>query len=320
VLAGTVRVIDNAATSGTARTVHVRNLTFIVNPAAGPCRRRSRRLIEQLSHACPDGEILVTDSPGQARRWAADRAAREDLGIIAVGGDGTVHEVVNGLMGGRAMLGVLPVGSGNDFAKMLDSPRDVESAVPWFRETTPRRADVGEVILMLADGSQRQHHFINGLGLGLEAAVAASARNARYLKGFARYLAAALWHLARFKPVQMQITDEAGQHSGRQFLVAIGNGRCAGGRFRLTPDALIDDGLLDICRVDSLSRIRLLGILPTVLWGGHGRFGDVHLSRTRAITIRCPENCMVHADGEMLAEDAVEIRVRVLPGVLPVLG
>ena len=240
--------------------------------------------------------------------------------MIAVGGDGTVHEVVNGLAGGRAMLGVLPLGSGNDFAKMLSSPSDPERAVAWFREARHRFCDVGEVTLARADGTCERHWFINGLGVGLEAVVANSARNARYLKGFARYLAAALWHLATYKPPHMEIRADAREWSGQQFLVAVGNGCCAGGRFRLTPDARIDDGLLDVCRVDSLSRWRLLRILPSVLSGRHTRFEDVRMSQVTAIDIGCAKGCMVHADGEVLAGDAVGIRVRVMPGVLPMLG
>ncbi len=298
----------------------MRKLTFIVNPAAGPCRRRTQQLFDRLCDLCPNDEVLATETPGQARRWAAERAGHENLAVIAVGGDGTVHEVGNGLIGGRAMLGVLPVGSGNDFAKMLTSPHDPEGAVAWFRDADHRFCDVGEVTLTRADGGRERHRFINGLGLGLEAVVANSARNARYLKGFARYLAAALWHLPTYKPPHMQIRGDAGACSGRQFLVAIGNGCCAGGRFRLTPDARIDDGLLDVCRVDTLSRLRLLRILPTVLSGRHTRFHDVRMSQVASIDIDCPDGCMVHADGEVLAGDAVEIRVRVLPGILPLLG
>ncbi len=277
-------------------------------------------MVNRLRDLCPDDEVMVTETPGQARRWAAERAGDADLAVIAVGGDGTVHEVGNGLVGGQAMLGVLPLGSGNDFAKMLTSPRDPERAVAWFREEECRLCDVGEVTLTHADGSCERHRFINGLGIGLEAAVADSARNARYLKGFARYMAAALWHLATYKPPHMQIRWGDVDCSGRQFLVAVGNGCCAGGRFRLTPDARIDDGLLDVCRVDSLSRWRLLRILPSVLSGRHTRFDEVRMSQVSSIDIGCPDGCMVHADGEVLTGDAVGIRVRVLPGVLPILG
>jgi len=298
----------------------LRKLTFIVNPAAGPCRHRMRQMLDRLRELCPDGEVLVSETSGQARHWAAERAGHSDRAVIAVGGDGTVHEVGNGLVGGRAMLGVLPVGSGNDFSKMLASPRDPESAVTWFRGAARRYSDVGEVTLTRADGRRERHRFINGLGLGLEAVVANSARNARYLKGFARYLAAALWHLAVYQPPCLRVRGDDDAGCRRQFIVAIGNGCCAGGRFRLTPDARIDDGMLDVCRVDTLSRLRLLRILPTVLGGRHARFREVRMSQVTTIDIDCPDGCMVHADGEVLAGDAVEIRVRVLPGVLPLLG
>jgi diacylglycerol kinase (ATP) len=298
----------------------VRHLTFIINPVAGSSCQRRKRWAARIAELCPEAEVLVTEDAGQARGWARERSEQEGRGIIAVGGDGTVHEVGNGLIGGKAALGVLPVGSGNDFFKMLASPRDLEQALPWFQQASPRYCDVGRVEILHEDDHRSEHHFINGLGIGLEAMVADSARRARLLNGFSRYLVAALWHLATYVPPRMHIHSGPNEIEARQFLVAIGNGCCAGGRFRLTPDACIDDGLLDVCRVDTLSRLRLLRILPTVISGRHGRFAEVQMDQVKEISIRCPAGCMVHADGEMLATDAVEIRVRVRPGVLPVLG
>lgn len=273
-----------------------------------------------LTDLCPQAEILVTQTADQARMWASERAADERRGVIAVGGDGTVHEVGNGLVGGKAAFGVLPLGSGNDFVKMLASPREPDQAVAYFQQAAVRRCDVGHVAIFRQGGHVEEHHFINGLGIGLEAIVANSARRARYLKGFSRYLAAALWHLTTYRPPHMQVSMGAERFESRQFLIAIGNGCCAGGRFRLTPDAGIDDGLLDICRVETLSRLRLLRILPSVLSGRHGRFDEIRMSQTESINVRCPAGTMVHADGEMLEQQAVEIRVRVKPGVLGVLG
>lgn len=298
----------------------MRELSFIINPAAGPCRRRGQRVAERLADLCPQAEILVTQTADQARHWAFERAGDAGRGVIAVGGDGTVHAVGNGLVGGKAALGVLPLGSGNDFVKMLTSPREPEQAVAYFQQAAVRYCDVGQVVIVEADGGQESFHFINGLGVGLEAVVANSARRARYLKGFARYLVAALWHLTTYQAPNMKVQMGGEEFESRQFLIAIGNGCCAGGRFRLTPRARVDDGLLDTCRVDTLSRWRLLRILPTVLSGRHDRFNEVRMDQVEAITITCPSGTMVHADGEMLSEHAVEIRVQVCPGVLPVVG
>lgn len=240
--------------------------------------------------------------------------------MVAVGGDGTVHEVANGLVGGRAMLGVVPLGSGNDFFKMLRSPRDIEQAVAYFAEARVRECDVGRVRIDHADGRSEQTHFINGLGLGLEAAVADTARKSRWIKGFPRYLVAALWHVANYSPPRMHVRCREFELDARQFLIAVGNGCCAGGRFRLTPHASIDDGRLDVCRVETRSRLRLLRILPSVFSGSHGRFREVSLTQTRGLHIDCPEGCMVHADGEILAREAVELDVEVLPGRLRLLG
>ncbi|MFW5927226.1 MAG: diacylglycerol/lipid kinase family protein [Wenzhouxiangella sp.] len=298
----------------------MRKLTFIVNPVAGGRRQRAGelRLIRQLREAASDAEILVTERPGQALDWARERRWDDERVVVAAGGDGTVHEVGGGLIGGRAALGVLPVGSGNDFAKMLDTPADPGRAVEFFHRAEVRACDVGEVRIGHRDGRQTQHYFLNGLGIGYEAVVADAAARARLLSGAARYVVAALWHLVAYRPPSMTLKLGESTHEGPMFLVAVGNGRCAGGRFYLTPGAVIDDGLLDVCFTQTTAVPKLLRRLLAVFRGRHGRFSDIATERTEALEIACAEGCMAHADGELLARRAVRMEVRVLPGVLPV--
>lgn len=300
----------------------MRKLTFILNPASGGRRQSDGEppLARQLAALAPDAEVLVTARPGQARAWASERSGEKDRAVIAVGGDGTVHEVGGGLIGGRAVLGVLPVGSGNDFAKVLETPHDLASAVQMFAGAEARACDAGEVIVETAGGRQARHHFVNGLGMGYEAVVADAAARARVLRGFARYLVAALWKLATYRAPSMTVVLNSQSIEGRMFMLAVGNGRCAGGRFYLTPEASISDGLFDVCYTQSTSVLRVLRILPTTLQGRHERFPDVHTTRTKSLEIACPEGCMVHADGELLARRATRLSIRLLPGALRVLG
>lgn len=299
----------------------VRKLTFIVNPVAGGRRQRAREqpLIRNLCRLAPEAEVLVTERPGQAFEWARERRWDADRIVVAVGGDGTVHEIGGGLIGGRASLAVMAAGSGNDFSKMLDTPDDPAAAVAYFESAEARPCDVGEVRIEHLDGRQSQHYFLNGLGIGYEAVVADAAARARVLRGVARYVVAALWHLVAFRPPVMTMDVSDRKVDGPMFLVAIGNGRCAGGRFYLTPEAVIDDGMFDICYTQTTSIPRLLRRLVAVFGGRHGRFNDIHMTRTDALTATCPEGCMAHADGELLARRATRLEVRVLPGVLPVL-
>jgi diacylglycerol kinase (ATP) len=298
-----------------------RQVCFIVNPVSGGRSGRvDHPLARQLRELRPDAELLLTARAGEATELARARSMREDLLVIAVGGDGTVHEVAAGLVGGRALMGVIPVGSGNDFAKMLASPKSAEAALAWFEQAQVRACDVGKLRIEQADGLISEGHFINSLGIGFEAVVAASAARARVFKGFSRYLVAALRHLVSYRAPHMLIRYKDQLIDQRQFLVALGNGRCAGGGFMLTPGAKIDDGLLELCRADAMSLPRLLMILPCVFSGRHGRFRGVHMARVERISIDCPEGCMVHADGEIVAERAVGIEVSLHRGGLSLLG
>lgn len=299
----------------------VRKLAFIVNPVAGGRRQRAGELplIRTLRRLAPDAEVLVTERPGQAFEWARERRWDGERVVVAVGGDGTVHEVGGGLIGGRAALAVMAVGSGNDFAKMLETPAEPAAAIDFFQRTRARSCDVGEVGIEHADGRRTRHYFLNGLGIGYEAVVADAAARARVLRGVARYVVAALWHLVAYRSPALRLDVPGRSISGPMFLVAIGNGRCAGGRFYLTPDAVIDDGCLDVCYTQTTSVPRLLSRLVAVFRGRHGRFDDICMLRAEALTAGCPSGCMAHADGELLARRATRLEVRVLPGVLPVL-
>ncbi|MEN1727783.1 MAG: diacylglycerol kinase family protein [Pseudomonadota bacterium] len=298
-----------------------RRYAFLLNPVAGGRRdRRDHPLSEVLRAHHSDAEILLTSAAGDARRLAHERAMESDVVVVAIGGDGTVHEVADGLVGGRASMAVLPWGSGNDFAQMIRNPHELEAALDWWDQAEPRPVDLGRVRLETSTGRQLQVHFINSLGIGFEAEVALKAGRARVFKGFSRYLVAALIHLMRYRAPAMTVRFNDQEVNAPQFLIALGNGRSAGGGFLLTPRAEIDDGWLELCRADDLSVARLLRILPTVLRGEHERFEGVHANQVKAISIDCPEGCGLHADGEHLASDAVRIEVSVLPGGLRLLG
>ncbi len=293
----------------------------MLNPTAGGRRdRRDHPLAEVLRARLPAAEVLLTSASGDAQRLAHERAMDSETVVVAIGGDGTVHEVAEGLVGGRAAMAVLPWGSGNDFAQILRSPRHLDAALDWWAQAEPRPCDVGQVRLETRSGRSVQAHFINSLGIGFEADVAARASRARVFRGFSRYLVAALVHLFRFKPPPMRLRYNDVAIDAPQFLIALGNGRSAGGGFLLTPEAEIDDGLLDLCRADALPLHRLLRILPSVLRGRHGRFEGVHSDRVQSISIDCSGGCGLHADGEHLASDAVRIEVRVLSAALRLLG
>lgn len=309
----------------------MRSLTFIVNPTSGhPWSAKRHSIHHKLRGIQPDqAEVLWTEHRQQATEWARIRSHDPNRVVIAVGGDGTVHEVALGLLGGQASLGVLPVGSGNDFATMLAPAPDFSKMSPeallrYFQTTYPHPVDVARVQIQHKGGHETSEVFINSLGLGLEGAVAGTVMRLRSIKGLARYVMATLWQLISYRAIEMKLQSSCGavfeQIANPKLLVAIGNGKRAGGGFLLQPNASIQDGHLDLCWAGSLPLWRALIIFPTVFWGGHGRFDEIHQATVKAITIECPSGTPVHVDGEWVAEEATRLDIDLAAGALHVVG
>ena len=298
-----------------------RSQTYILNPIAGRRgQRRREALIECLRRAAPDAEILQTGARGEAEALA--RARREDPGrvVIAVGGDGTVHEVGSGLIGAAAAFGVLPTGSGNDFASMIATPADADDAPAFFASRPVRHCDAGLVEWVDDRGRSGRAAFINSLGLGIEGAIAGRAERLSRIPGFLRYLLAVSLELPGYRPPRLKLEQDGERIEQRQLLLSVGNGRRAGGGFLLHPDARIDDGWLELCRADVLPLHRLLRILPSVLSGRHLRFDGIHVGRCRSLRVSSDPPTPVHADGEMLSRAAVDVTVSVTPSGLRLVG
>ncbi|SEO46309.1 diacylglycerol/lipid kinase family protein [Aquisalimonas asiatica] len=300
----------------------MRKLSFIVNPAAGGGReaRRGHPLLREIRAQAAGAEVLVMGQPGDARHWAQGRKDDRGRVVVAVGGDGTVSEIGGALAGGEAALGVLPSGSGNDFARMLDTPRDVAAAVAFFNTATAGLCDLGEVRVEHASGERSRHRFLVSIGVGYPGVVAATASHAGLLRGFPSYLAAALRGLVTYRSQAMTVTGDSGRVSGKLFLVVAGKGRWCGGGFQLLPQARLDDGWLHLCRADAMPIWRILQILTSAVKGSHGRHPEVALERSTQLTITCAEGAMVHNDGEWIASHAVRIDLGLLPRSLLVLG
>lgn len=293
---------------------------FVINPAAGG--RGSGDLPALLSaiKTCFAGaEIKLAAHPAELTEWAREQGERADKVVVAVGGDGTVNAVARGLLGGKAMMGVLPWGSGNDFARMLGMSVKTDRALTQLAQAGEVTVDVGQVRWQDRDTDWQQTVFVNSLGIGLEAEVAHRAGQARVFRGFTRYLVAALIELMRFRPSLLQLTMDSVSIEQRQLLVALNNGRWAGGGFMLAPQARLDSGVFELTRADALPRWRLLMLLPTTLWGGHrGRHG-VHQVQVTRCQLNCAEGVAVHADGEVLSRQACRLEVELRPAALRLL-
>jgi diacylglycerol kinase (ATP) len=291
----------------------------ILNPAAGRgAAARVRGVVErELARAGAAFTVATTTRRGHAAELA-EAAAREGWqAVVAVGGDGTVHEVVNGLMraadgGSSTPLGIVGVGSGNDFAKLAGVPHDAAAAVRRMTSAEPRAVDVGRV------GAE---WFSNGVGIGLDARVAIQVDRRRRFRGLAMYLHALAGVLRVFRPPRMTVElDGRRVADGPMTLVTVGNGGRHGGGFWICPDARIDDGVLDVCTCHALGTLGILRFLPRVMRGTHTGASCVRMLRGTRVRVTSPDPLPVHADGEIIADDAHELLIELHPGRLRVLA
>jgi YegS/Rv2252/BmrU family lipid kinase len=259
-------------------------------------------------------ELTHTKGPGHAVELAQRAANHGASHIVAVGGDGTVHDVVNGMLGqgSGAALAVVPVGTGNDFAKLLGlSGLDPVRAVRRLAAGSIRRFDVGRGL---------DEYFVNSMGFGFGAEVVRVRNAMRRLPGPLSYLVPVLKAFAAFEPPLYELTSEDRHMRGRIMMVELCNGTTAGGSYRFAPEASPSDGFLDVCVVRALSGPRFLAAVPRVMRGTHRDMPEVTLFQSRELTVRALEGPLVlHLDGELRTPGVTECRILLEPGRLNVL-
>lgn len=291
---------------------------IIINPASRNGRTGSRveHIAKLASEADLDCQFIVTRYPKHASEIA--RQSTADV-CVAVGGDGTVHEVARGLVGKpKARLAVWPVGTGNDFVKMTAVPKKIAVAIQKTKQFVFQKVDVGRISWEDHEGSGSDI-FLNAVGIGFDAAAAGRAPRYKHLPGSAAaYLAAVFATLSSWSGPLVSVKSENLSFDGPLLLVTAGNGKSSGGRFYLTPDADIRDGLLDVCLIRNASVPRILAMLPRAFWGGHTTCPEVTMSREHELHITSESGLSIHADGEILSMNARDIQIQIDPGALEV--
>jgi diacylglycerol kinase (ATP) len=282
---------------------------LVFNPAAG--KGRSGGLRASVSRFFEERGVRpvwhVTEGPGHAGGIVG--GLPRDVSVVAVGGDGTVHEVAAACAGTGRVMGVLPAGSGNDYVKALGVGTDLGRALEVLLGGSVRVVDAAEV-----NGIP----FNNGLGIGFDAEVAAGVADApAYLGGTGRYLLSVGRLLKDFRCHEARLTLDGEVVESRTILVAVALGTTYGSIFRLTPEAVLDDGLFDVIWSEEVNRAEVLRLIPAALAGTLARRRKVHTARARAVAVDLAEEIPAHVDGEMLAPTR-HFRARVLPGALRV--
>lgn len=296
------------------------DVSIIYNPKAG--RGVAARSVAGLKRSLGNrAEFLATHAPGHAEELAALAARRGSRIVAAVGGDGTVHEVANGLLSlppPGAILAVLPAGSANDYAFSLELPDR------WWRRANSgvgeRLVDVG-----LIEGAGRRRYFVNGLGIGFNGHVTREARRIRGLRGIPLYGLAvfrAMRRSYRHPELTIRMNGEAAQRVPTLALT-LGVGKREG-NFLLTPEAILDDGAFDYLHVGPLKRWSLIRYVPRMITGCIPRHDPVIATgRCRLMEVSADEGLMIHADGEFFCvpeQDVRAVSIELLPGRLRVLG
>jgi diacylglycerol kinase (ATP) len=230
---------------------------------------------------------------------------------LIFGGDGTVHRHLPQLYQQKIPVLVVPVGSGNDFARALGI-RNIETALRAWQQFCAEGKNVKEIDLgvIRAGGKEILFCCVAGVGMDSEANARAN-RMPPTLKRAGGYLLAALQALVAFKSVEMSVTSSQGEMKRRAFFIAVGNAQSYGGGMRVTPHARPDDGLLDICIVNKMNKIKLLAWMPTIFFGGHLRLKEVEYFQADHVRIEAETELKLYADGDYACQTPVEI------GVLP---
>lgn len=306
---------------------------IILNPVAGRGRgARSRAVVEQVfTEAGVDFSLAETSGPGDAVALACAAALEGYQTIVTVGGDGTAHEALQGMIlaaqaEGRwqagqpvGTLAMVPVGTGNDYAWRLGIPEnDPLAACRAILTGRPRTVDIGQV----TDEQGQVAFFVNHLGGGFEAAANIESRRMHRLRGLLLYLAAVLRVIPQYSRGRLTTISYNGTQETRPILLAsVSNGGRSGGGFKIAPDARLDDGLLDLVLADSPNVAIILWLLPKFLAGTHGSQKKyVMMGRSDHVVIETPVGIPVHLDGEIFRDDARRLEVRALPGRLIVIG
>lgn len=288
-------------------------LALIVNPAAGGgrVRRRWPRLEAALRERGVSWQAFWTEDAGHATDLA-ERASQQGYdAVVAVGGDGTLNEVVNGAIGSDVPVGLIPLGTGVDFSRSARLPRSPGEALDVILSGNVRRVDVGVV---------NDRYFCNVAGTGFDATVADRINRSGLKRGgMLPYIQAIFQTLFTYNnsPFKISLDDET--YEVTSLLMAVANGRYYGGGLMICPEAELEDGSFDVCIVGDVGKFSTLLLLPRVFSGGHRTHPLVQFVRARRVTVEGPTDLRIQADGELIGNlpAKFEMKQAALPMLLP---
>ena len=293
---------------------------IIVNPTSG--RGTAAEAVPDLDRFLRehnmDFDLVLTERPEHAVELA-EQAALDGFDVVVVaGGDGTANEVLNGLMLAKqagadgVALGMIAIGRGNDFAFGVNVPQGLEEGCRVLLDDFRSSMDVG---LVTGGLYPEGRYFGNGVGIGFDAVVGFEALKMTRLQGFLSYIVAAVKTIfLYYKAPLVRIEFDGKTEEKYALMVSIMNGRRMGGGFMMAPESGIDDGLLDLCIAEQVSKARIFALIPRFMAGTQASQPSIQTGRTRSIVVTALEGSLpAHADGETLCTEGEQLNVEILP-------
>lgn len=293
---------------------------LIINPKAarGKAEKTIPQIEENLKGLGLDYDLVKTERVGHAIELAEKACEGGYDVIVAGGGDGTINEVINGMMTAiekkpnHVMLGVLPIGRGNDFSFGMNIPQDLTEACALIASKAGKPIDIG---LVKGEYYPDGRYFGNGVGIGFDTIVGfESAKLPAFLSGVPAYLIAAVKTIFLYnKSPHLTFTSETETWEQTGLMVSIMNGRRLGGSFMMTPDAESDDGLLSLCICPHLRRREIIKLFPKYMAGTQSEDERIKTLKTKTLKIKALEGVLpVHADGETISVTGKDLEVQLI--------
>jgi YegS/Rv2252/BmrU family lipid kinase len=294
----------------------------IVNPVAGSgsAARLWPQVKSRLAEIGVTFDEAITNAPGHAVTLAAEGIAAGYDRLISVGGDGTLHEVANGIIAARGAdglaqeitLGIVPLGTGADFVRSLGTPRSWQSACTHLTGDKTRIIDVGEMTFTGRDGAPQRRYFVNVAGLGFDGEVASRVNSSasKRLGGTIPYVTNLVLTLINYsnKDVVLHMDDQ--DTPGRMNSIVMANGGWFGGGMYIAPNARPDDGFFDLIIIGDVGKLELLQTLPRVYNGTHLTHPKVKAARVRSMQVTSQQEMWIQADGELIGRAPVTFTIR----------
>ena len=293
------------------------NTVFLVNPASanGKTGKRWPQIARAAHAAGLRGEAIVSERAGQLAELAREAADGGASLLVVVGGDGTVHEVVNGIAGREGVeLAVIPRGTGWDFARTHKIPKRLDDALRIATGGTPRPFDLGRAAYQ-ADGGQASAWFANMASVGMSGAVAAKANaTTKALGAKTSYLLALGVVFARWKNVRLKVQVDAETREALMEDAVVALGRYLAGGMMITPDAEPDDGLFDVLLIGDVTKTELVRVMPKIYRGKHLPHPKGEVLRGDTVSIEAEEPLPIQLDGEQ--PGTTPVRFKLVPAAI----